>query len=659
MRAHFFFATLLFCNLCSAQTDFSAPLHWEEVPIRGVFNALGMTKNGNTLVMLNGQGAYESADSGSTWQLRETYDDNIRRVASNGTMMVADFDKMIYDAHGAGSNQSSTAVRTFRNGSAQAHTELSAFSECGWHWGTCYTVGFGKLMGDSLLTTLEAWGGYRQETRRIWYVNGGRSLSELHDYIGRVNGNECFLKSDHLLVANRAIPLPQPHIETSNVFHRGNQWFILKSNHTIWTKRDSADWVQMVVPDGQALDLKQYKDELVVKTPTGFYKMHIKQPNNWQPVYLNNISLPEMLDNLFFFGNWIMAAKNGFLFRSLNGGQTWAKITVSGMSGGVITGVRQGLNQKVLLAFIDGNKFKYMPMDSSGRPNSDSILTTYFSYLPEYQIRNNLKMRSYMNSRLFSYSLDTGRTWFYQNNLPYNFTYDPVTGNYRGEAAFFILSDYLFTAGSNGKLYKTALRQLQQSCQNPVVNHSATFDCLNPYIFFGDTIRNAGTYNKFVAHPVCDTLHQLTFQRPTQSGGFPDTTIVVPMTVCRGEPVQFRGNSYLLNNDTTIRQTSLTGCEIDYQLKINFRTCRQVGVHGAISPNPTTGHVLVEFNAAIATTGMITISDMMGQIVVENGFDVVVGLNAVPIDITHLPRGQYFIRIKFENQQRIFRIMKI
>lgn len=64
-----------------------------------------------------------------------------------------------------------------------------------------------------------------------------------------------------------------------------------------------------------------------------------------------------------------------------------------------------------------------------------------------------------------------------------------------------------------------------------------------------------------------------------------------------------------------------------------------------VSPNPSTGKFLVQFDAAIAGKGGITVTDKEGNGVVSIEFVATVGKNSVPVSLASYGPGNYKVSV--------------
>jgi hypothetical protein len=65
----------------------------------------------------------------------------------------------------------------------------------------------------------------------------------------------------------------------------------------------------------------------------------------------------------------------------------------------------------------------------------------------------------------------------------------------------------------------------------------------------------------------------------------------------------------------------------------------------SITPNPSTGKFLVQFEAAVSGKGGITVTDINGNGIVAIEFVAAVGKNAIPVNLTSYGAGTYKVSV--------------
>ena len=88
--------------------------------------------------------------------------------------------------------------------------------------------------------------------------------------------------------------------------------------------------------------------------------------------------------------------------------------------------------------------------------------------------------------------------------------------------------------------------------------------------------------------------------------------------------------------------------QVDYDGQFEYSEVKYVYVSGSndvmsVYPNPAENMVTLEFNSYQGRAKTITFVNTLGQVLMEEKASVVDGLNKLEVDISSLPKGNYFV----------------
>jgi hypothetical protein len=121
--------------------------------------------------------------------------------------------------------------------------------------------------------------------------------------------------------------------------------------------------------------------------------------------------------------------------------------------------------------------------------------------------------------------------------------------------------------------------------------------------------------------------------------------------------VKGAGNSAAAKNYAFTDATPLSGTNyyrlkaVDYNgaatlskvVSVNFSSKNDGKI--AVYPNPTRNVLSVDVNATEASTTLVQVSDLMGRVVLSQSVSVNKGANLLPLNVTSLPSGTYFVKV--------------
>ena len=69
-----------------------------------------------------------------------------------------------------------------------------------------------------------------------------------------------------------------------------------------------------------------------------------------------------------------------------------------------------------------------------------------------------------------------------------------------------------------------------------------------------------------------------------------------------------------------------------------------------VTPNPSKGHVNVQFDVAVEKSGLMLITDILGNTILEKPLDLQVGFNSSSLDLSGLNAGVYLVRLQIKGE---------
>lgn len=107
-----------------------------------------------------------------------------------------------------------------------------------------------------------------------------------------------------------------------------------------------------------------------------------------------------------------------------------------------------------------------------------------------------------------------------------------------------------------------------------------------------------------------------------------------------------------------LKQVDLDG-SFTYSNAISVDNKEYTLEHVEIYPNPFTSNLSIKLNAAVAGDAQLSIADLSGRVLAEQKLAVVDGTNTISLNnLEGLNKGIYFVKITYNNQTKVYKLVK-